>query len=115
MHDLNIGGSHQIVRSPQPVPIGATQLGFHMRRADGSGTGRLTIDGDSVAEMTTSNIFALMISWSGLDIGLDRGTPVSHYAAPFSFTGELVQVEVDLAPDQQLDHEGAGRAEMARE
>ncbi len=115
VHDLNIGGSHQIVRSPQPVPIGATQLGFHMRRADGSGTGRLTIDGDSVAEMTTSNIFALMISWSGLDIGLDRGTPVSHYAAPFSFTGELVQVEVDLAPDQQLDHEGAGRAEMARE
>ena len=30
VHDLNIGGSHQIVRSPEPVPEGSTSLGFHM-------------------------------------------------------------------------------------
>lgn len=116
VHDLNIGGSHQLVRSPHPVPEGATKLGFHMRRhGGGGGTGSLSIDGQAVAEMTTPNIFALMISWSGLDIGLDRGSPVSAYATPFEFSGRLLRVDVDLAPDQDVDHDGAGRAEMARE
>ena len=56
-----------------------------------------------------------MISWSGLDIGLDRGTAVSHYDAPNIFTGELIKVTVDLADDQIIDGDGVGRAEMMRE
>ena len=32
------------------------------------------------------------ISWSGLDIGRDCGSPGSHYAAPFGFTGNLIHV-----------------------
>ena len=61
------------------------------------------------------NHFFLMISWSGLDIGLDRGTAVSHYDAPNIFTGELIKVTVDLADDQIIDGDGVGRAEMMRE
>ena len=62
-----------------------------------------------------------MISWSGLDIGLDRGTTVADYdgtgrfVGPFEFTGKLIKVDVDLALDQTVDHDAAGAAEMARE
>ena len=47
VHDLNIGGSHQILRSPKPVPLGTTNLGFYMSRDEQShrGSGRLVIDG----------------------------------------------------------------------
>ena len=34
------------------------------------------------------------ISWSGPDIGRDRGSPASHYEAPLAFTGRLLRVEV---------------------
>ena len=117
VHDLNIGGSHQILRSPRPVPLGATRLGFHMfREQEGHhGVGQLLVDGEVVATQATDNIFFLMISWSGLDIGLDRGTAVSHYDAPNIFTGELIKVTVDLADDQIIDGDGVGRAEMMRE
>ncbi len=117
VHDLNIGGTHQILRSPRPVPLGATRLGFHMfREQEGHhGVGQLLVDGEVVATQATDNIFFLMISWSGLDIGLDRGTAVSHYDAPNIFTGELIKVTVDLADDQIIDGDGVGRAEMMRE
>ena len=44
--------------------------------------------------MQTQFGFNTLISWSGLDIGRDRGSPVSHYAAPFEFTGRLLRVTV---------------------
>jgi arylsulfatase A-like enzyme len=116
VHDLNIGGAHQIVRSPEPVPVGTTVLGFHMQRDDkGRGLGRLYVDGACVESMRTDNTFTLMVSWSGLDIGLDRGSPVSHYAAPFTFNGTLRKVTVELVDDQDLDAEGVVRAELMRE
>ena len=56
-----------------------------------------------------------MISWSGLDIGLDRGTAVSLYQSPYAFSGELIKVTVNLVDDQTLDGNGVGKAEMMRE
>ena len=117
VHDLNIGGSHQIVRSPEPIPEGSTSLGFHMARAPEGhhGVGTLVIDGNAVASLDTENIFFLMISWSGLDVGMDRGTAVSHYETPNAYTGKLLKVTVELDDDQILDGEGIGRSEMMRE
>ena len=80
-----------------------------------TGVGRLRIDGSTVATHTTENIFFLMISWSGLDIGLDRGTAVSLYQSPYAFSGELIKVTVNLVDDQTLDGNGVGKAEMMRE
>src|SRR5579871_5624596 len=34
VHDLNIGGGHQIVQSDQPLPAGAHVLGLHMAQGD---------------------------------------------------------------------------------
>jgi len=59
--------------------------------------------------------FHTLISWSGLDIGRDRGSPVSHYDAPFEFTGKLSRVSVVMHDDQKLDGEAVGSAEMARQ
>lgn len=127
VHDMNIGGNHQIVESAVAIPTGrACTLGFQMRRSDEGGpfphgVGTLLIDGEPAGEMQTDQIFWLMISWSGLDIGFDRGTTVSDYdrsgrfIGPFAFTGTLKKVIVDLNDDQELDHESVGNNELARD
>jgi arylsulfatase len=126
VHDLNIGGGHEIVTSNRKVPAGPHRLGVHVERlirkeppAKGARTGvseyTLLIDGESAGSMQTQLGFNNFISWSGLDIGRDRSSPVSHYEAPFEFTGQLLRVTVDMHPDQKLDGDGVGAAEMARQ
>jgi hypothetical protein len=108
------------------TPSGAHRLGVHVERlvrkeppAKGSRTGltayTLLIDGEPAGSIQTQLAFNNFISWSGLDIGRDRSSPVSHYEAPFEFTGQLLKVTVDMHEDQKLDGEGVGTAEMARQ
>ena len=126
VHDLNIGGGHEILRSERKIAPGSRRLGVHVERlvrteapAKGQRTGvtayTLLIDGEAAGEMQTKLAFHNFISWSGLDIGRDRGSPVSHYEAPFEFTGELKRVTVKMHDDQKLDGEGVGNAQMARQ
>lgn len=126
IHDLNIGGGHEIVASDRRIAPGAHRLGVRVERlvrqsepAKGARTGEsqytLLIDGEPAGSLTTQLAFHSLISWSGLDIGRDRGSPVSHYAAPFAFTGKLLRVSVVMHDDQRLDGEGVGRAQMARQ
>ena len=142
VHDLNIGGEHKIVRSDQPVPIGESRLSVRVRRLTrksaplGQGIGLsgygktiptevldsigvssygLLINGIPCGEIETQRGFVTLISWSGLDIGLDRGSPVSHYKAPFKFTGKLLKVTVSMDDDQVLDGDSVGQTEMARQ
>jgi arylsulfatase len=126
VHDLNIGGGHEIVKSDRKVPAGAHRLGVRVERlvrkeppAKGSRTGvseyTLLIDGEPAGSIQTQLGFHNFISWSGLDIGRDRGSPVSHYDAPFEFTGKLLRVTVGMHDDQKIDGEGVGNAEMARQ
>jgi hypothetical protein len=108
------------------VPSGAHRLGVHVERlvreappAKGARTGvsayTLLIDGEPVGSIQNQLGFHNFISWSGLDIGRDRSSPVSHYAAPFEFTGRLLRVTVAMHNDQKLDGDGVGAAEMARQ
>ena len=125
VHDLNIGGTHQLVTSTSPIPADTTTLGFRMRRSGEGpfphGVGTLLIDGEPAGEMETDQIFWLMISWSGLDIGLDRGTTVADYdgtgrhLGPNTYQGDLVRVTVDLLAAQDVDHAAAGATELGRE
>jgi arylsulfatase len=126
VHDLNIGGHHHIVTSDREITSGTHRLGVHVERlrrttppALGARTGvseyRLTIDGEPAGVMQTQLGFHNLISWSGLDIGRDRGSPVSHYAAPFEFTGKLLRVNITMHDDQTLDGDAVGIAEMARQ
>jgi hypothetical protein len=126
VHDLNIGGGHEIVTSDRRVPAGAHRLGVRVERllrdappAKGARTGvtayTLLIDGEPAGSMQTQLAFNNFISWSGLDIGRDRSSPVSRYEAPFEFTGLLKRVTVVMHDDQKLDGDGVGAAEMARQ
>jgi arylsulfatase len=126
VHDLNIGGSHQIVRSDRKVTSSARRLGVHVERlvrkeppAKGARTGiseyTLLIDGEPAGSLQTQHGFHTLISWSGLDIGRDRGSPVSHYAAPFEYEGRLLRVTVTMHDDQRLDGDAVGNAQMARQ
>jgi len=126
VHDMNVGGEHVVVASDGVVPPGDCRLGVRVRRlsrearptmATGPGTSEFTllIDGEAVGQIRSGLGFANFISWSGLDIGRDRGSPVSHYDAPFAFTGRLIRVTVSMDDDQTLDGDGVGLAQLARE
>jgi hypothetical protein len=128
---MNIGGVHHVVESDRPVPIGHCRLGFRMEQGPltaigplpgvgrvmvpGTRRGTLLIDGQPAGSLETSAGFNNFISWSGLDIGRDRGSPVSHYDAPFEFTGRLSKVTMTLENAEPADDEGAARAQLARE
>jgi arylsulfatase A-like enzyme len=113
-HTINVGGAKMTVSSEAPVAPGRRVLGVRMRQGDGRSFS-LTIDGAPAGSGQTYLGFANFISWSGLDIGRDRGSPVADYAAPFTFTGTLRKVTVTMDDDQVLDGEGIGEAEMARQ
>ena len=85
-------------------------------RIPSSRSASLLIDGEVVGQLTTMPGFNSQVSFSGLDIGLDRGSPVSHYQAPFKFSGgKLYKVRYTLDPLQQLDLEQVGKMEMGRQ
>jgi hypothetical protein len=126
IHDMNIGGEHVIVRSDTPILPGRRRLGVCVRRIAPTGSSTenpirggseftLVIDGASAGRVRSQLGFFNFISWTGLDIGRDRGSPVSHYASPFAFTGKLIKVTVTMDDDQIVDADGIGRAELARE
>ena len=130
VHDLNVGGVHHLLRAERPVTAGHHRLGLRLdqgplvrfqppvgvavwvpsyRRAT------LLIDGEPAGTLESPYGFNMLVSWSGLDIGLDRGSPVSHYEAPFAFNGRLRRVTVTLDPVAQIDGDGLAEVEMARQ
>jgi arylsulfatase len=115
VHDLNIGGGHQILQSDRPIPPGDRRLGLHMSFDGGKRIATLRIDDEPCGQRECPHGFFAFISWSGLDIGCDRGSPVSVYDAPFNFSGELRKVVITMNPEQELDSDAVGRGEMARQ
>ncbi len=114
-YDMNVGGQHFIAVSDRPVPAGNHLLGLRMRRNKGQNVATLLIDGQPAGGFESQMGFISFISWSGLDIGRDRSSPVSHYEAPFAFTGKLRKVTFVLDDDQALDAQAAAAAVLARE
>jgi arylsulfatase len=110
--DVNVG-EHQIVSSDTPVPAGQHIVSVHVTHG-APVQAELRCDGTPIGSGTIRFGFVNFISWSGLDIGHDRSSPVSHYEAPFAFTGELAKVIVTIE-DEQGDAEGAAQALLARE
>ena len=103
------------VVSDRAVPAGNHLLGLRMRRDKGRNVATLLIDGAPAGGFDEQLGFVSFISWSGLDIGRDRSSPLSHYEAPFAFTGKLRKVTFTLDDDQALDAKAAAAAALARE
>ena len=126
VHDMNVGGEHVVLTSDRPVPAGDHRVALRVRRltreaspsiATGAGVSEFTllIDDVPAGRLETRLGFFNFVSWAGLDVGCDRGSPVSCYEPPFSFTGTLRRVVVTMDEDQALDGDGLGQAQMARE
>ncbi len=126
VHDMNIGGEHVVLRATRPVPPGPHVVGLRCRRlhrepkptlATGPGLSEFTllIDGEPAGSAQTRLGFFNFVSWAGLDVGCNRGSPVSDYRGAFGFTGRLLRVEVHMDDDQALDGESLSAAELARE
>ena len=113
-HTLNVGGLRTTVSSEEQIAPGRRKLGVRVIQDDGRHF-TLTIDGEPAGKLSTHLGFMTLISWSGLDIGRDRGRAVGDYAHPFSFTGALRTVTVKMDADQDLDGDAVGEAEMARQ
>ena len=62
-----------------------------------------------------------MVSWSGLDVGFDRGTTVADYdgsgrfLGPNAYTGTIHRVRIELADDQNVDQAAASDNEITRD
>jgi arylsulfatase len=110
VHDMNIGSEHVIVRSQALVPPGERRLGVRVRRlALTTSEFTLLIDGMPTGRVQSQLGFFNFVSWNGLDIGRDRGSPVSHYQSPFTFTGKLIKVTVTMDDDRIPDEDGVSR------
>ena len=80
------------------------------------GRGTLSVDGAAVGEGELSATWPFMAAQAGLHCGRDDGSPVSEqYEPPFTFTGRLHRVVVELADDQQRDVEAERRAVLAED
>ena len=94
------------------VPSGATRIRVDFERDGALGAllrgglwqrfrflgGRLTlqVDGARVAAGRLP-IGPPLVIWEGLDVGLDRGSPVSHaYPAPFLYAGQELEVSLEV-------------------
>jgi arylsulfatase len=113
LFDVNVG-THQIVRSDAPVPSGDHVFSVHVAHGMPVQV-ELRVNGTAVGSGSIRNGFVNFISWSGLDIGHDRSSPVSHYLAPFTFTGDLRKVVVTIEDGVTGDAEGAAQALLSRE
>ena len=132
VHDMNIGGQHHLTEAPIAGLSGPHELGLRVTLGpwvrvvlpvmgaaimpSSRRTALLVDDVEVAVTEVAMRSFNTMVSFSGLDVGLDRGSPVSHYEAPFRFTGgRLYEVEVELAPLQRLDPGQIATVTMARQ
>jgi hypothetical protein len=91
-------------------PVDAAQA--HHRS---TGTAELAIDGAACGRCDLP-VFMGIISAVGTSLGHDHGSAVpDRYAAPFSFSGALHEVEIQLSPRTRRDNIHSARTEMARQ
>jgi arylsulfatase A-like enzyme len=115
--DYNYVGTHWVVRSPDPVPVGDCVLTYEFVHTTpgGPGTGILRIDGVEVARINYPQTLRGQVSFEGMDVGCDRLLPVGDYRSPFPFTGQLDRVVIDVVLPELHDHEAATAAALARQ
>jgi len=114
--DYNAFDSHSVVTSTVEVPTGNSTLLAQFRRLKEGGEIKIYINGEPSGSVEVP-LFMRMISSVGSSIGYDHGSAVSpQYESPFPFSGELHQIEIQLAAKRAPDvDEAQARAENARQ
>jgi arylsulfatase len=114
------------VRSPDPVPTGEVELRYEFEPTgepdfpNGKGTpgrSQLYVNRELVASIdlpyTVPNTFGIIGLTCGRD-GIDAVDP-GAYGAPYTFTGEINEVILDLSGDLVFDEEAAITQLVARQ
>lgn len=114
------------IESSVGVPEGRHQLRYEfevtgapeiLKGKGAPGLGQLYIDGALVGQVEMPVTVPLLLGLAGgVTVGADAGAPVTdEYQPPFSFSGKIHSVTVDVSGDLIEDDEAALRAVMARQ
>jgi len=116
VHDYNFVNRHYVARSAQPVPPGAHELAWEVRKTgEYRGEGTLSIDGVACGGVVLPQTYRAQSSFIGLEVGRAPKPAVGDFVAPFPFTGRLLRVEVLLADDQRTDDAMALESALRRQ
>jgi hypothetical protein len=109
VYDFNYYGTHHVLRSTVPVPLGRSRLAMQFLIDPGatSGTVTLSIDDRPAGEMRLAETFEFFVAFEGLDVGRDGLSPVrENPVGAFPFSGQCEQVVVEILDDsRQRPHE----------
>jgi arylsulfatase len=113
---LKLNEDHLV--SPDPIPPGkhALSISFtptqtHLKPDYAIGDVTMSVDGKIIGELKGIKMAGQYSSMTGygLLIGRNTGTPVSHeYKAPFTFTGTIEKVTIELKPADKSQADKAG-------
>lgn len=111
--DYNAFDDHAVVESTVAVPTGDCTLVARLRRGAGrSGSISLEVNGQPAGSVELPLVM-MMISSVGASIGYNHGSAISErYQAPFTFSGTLHSLEIQLLDD---DDPAAQQARAAAE
>jgi arylsulfatase len=112
----HLGLAEYRITSTEELPTGELTLKFHFARTgEHQGDGTLYV-GDKVigsGHIPHTVPHVIETSGEGLCCGYDSGLPVTDdYRAPFRFTGQIRQVEVDIGDAPGADAEAQLRTAM---
>ena len=104
VHDYNCAGTHYIVRSSLPVPVGPSVLEYVFTKTGPlRGVGSLRIDGNDVGRVEMPQTLGTHLNAVGVSIGRNPLSAVSDlYRSPFEFSGRLVKVVVEIGTDRGI-------------
>ena len=114
--DYNAFNDHTIVESTVELPSGDCEVNVHLER-DSRSTGwmQVSIDGEPCGREAIP-FYMRMMSSTGSSLGQDHGSAVSErYDAPFTFSGTLHEVVIQLPPPRSSEAAATAAAEMSRQ
>lgn len=106
-----------VIRSEAPLPAGRTTLRYEFTRTGSRrGRGTLSVDGTPVGTTEIPKTWPIHATTGGVYCGRDGGAPVSDaYTCPFTFTGTIHRLVVELASDGHAGVEGRARHALEEE
>ena len=106
-----------VIRSESPLRPGRVELRYEFTRTGPRrGRGALFVDGKAVGTIDIPKTWPIHGTTGGVHCGRDGGAPVSDaYACPFTFTGTIHRLVVELASDGEADVKGASRHALEEE
>ncbi len=104
-----LGQEKYTIAAPDPILAGDATIRFDFAY-DGGGAGKggigtIGVNGTQVAQGRIDRTQGFCFSADeGVDIGCDLGTPVTEdYQVPFTFTGKIASITVDIKPPGPVD------------